>query len=128
MKLDHKWVTHLPHIQQFMSLPSTVSYCLRTFITPLSSSVLCIGGLFEDKLLVESHRDLLRFVKISIGSELVNVFSGIVVIVIQHSLVDWHSFKLSSDGRSDSCVLRKIKNTTRNSTIPLKCTRSNDES
>jgi hypothetical protein len=64
-----------------MSFPSILSYSLRTSITPLSSSVLWIGGLFEDKLLVESHRDLLRFVKISIGPELVNVFSGILVIV-----------------------------------------------
>lgn len=88
MKLNHKFEIYLPHIQQLISFPSILSYSLRTSITPLSSSVLCIGGLLEDKLLVESHRDLLRcFVKISIGPELelVTVFSGIVIVFVQHS-------------------------------------------
>ena len=90
---------HLPHIQQLMSFPSILSYSFRTSITPFSSSVLCIGGLFEDRLLVESHRDLLRFVKISIGTELVNVFSGILVIRIHRSFVKWHFFKFYSDNK-----------------------------
>ena len=83
-------------MQQLMSFPSILSYSLRTSITPFSSSVLCIGGLFEDRLLVESHRDLLRFVKISIGTELVNVFSGILAIFTDHNFVDWRFFKFYS--------------------------------
>lgn len=71
-------------MRQLMLLPCILSYSLSTSITPFNSSVLCIGGPFDDRLLVESHLDRLRFVKISIGTEPANAFSdsGISVILL----------------------------------------------
>lgn len=94
-----------------MSFPSMLSYSLRTSITPFSSSVLCIGGLFEDRLLVESHRDLLRFVKISIGLELVNVFSGIIIILFSTVSSTGTSPSFPSDKMTDNRVFKRNKNT-----------------
>ena len=124
VKLDRKSNIHSPHMQQLMSFPSILSYSLRTSITPFSSSVLCIGGLFEDRLLVESHRDLLRFVKISIGPQLVNVFSGILVKSLSTISLPGTSPNSVQTNKSNNCVFRKPKITIKFSVIPLNSTRS----